>query len=95
MIKSRKGSGTIICKGINDWRSEIEALEYAGEKFLNRKKFLYQNFPDLGVQEMNDELKLLFFEQLCQGVSTIKEIKNLEVYVHLVDSVSKEERNTR
>ena len=42
---------------------------------------------------MNDELKLLFFEQLCQGVSTIKEIKNLEVYVHLVDSVSKEERD--
>ena len=67
------------------WNTQVE-------KFLNRKKFLYQKFPDLGVQEMNDGLKLLFFEQLCQGVSTIKEIKNLEVYAHLVESVSKEER---
>ena len=56
---------------LKHWNTQVE-------KFLNRKKFLYQNFPDLGVQEMNDELKLLFFEQLCQGVSTIKEIKNLE-----------------
>ena len=41
---------------------------------------------------MNEETKLLFLEQLCQGISSIKEIKNLEVYEQLLESVSKEER---
>ena len=70
---------------LKNWNNRVE-------KFLNRKIFLHQKFPDLGVREMNEETKLLFLEQLCQGISSIKEIKNLEVYEQLLESVSKEER---
>ena len=63
-------------------------------KLLHRQSFLSSNFPDLGLIDMDDDTKGLF-EQLCLNASSWKEIKNLEVFLPLLNSLSQEERNFR
>lgn len=71
---------------LKNWNSKVE-------KFLDRKSFLAFKFPEYEVSEMDEDTKLLFYEQLCESTSTWKEIKNLEVYLSLRECFSLEERN--
>ncbi|MDA8805829.1 helicase-related protein [Opitutales bacterium] len=61
------------------------------DKLLERKSFLARHFPELGIKEFDDGLKVLFFEQLCESGSTWREIRNLDVYDPLRNCFSKEE----
>ena len=83
-----KAYASALMKGdlkLKNWNHRVE-------KLLNRRYFLSKHFPELGITRLDEEIKFLFLEQLCQSVSTWKEIKNLDVFGPLQDIFSKEEK---
>ena len=70
---------------LKNWNSQVEQL-------LKRRSFLATYFPDFEIKELDDELKLLFFEQLCLSASSWKEIKNIDVFTELLNTLSRDEK---
>jgi ATP-dependent helicase HrpB len=76
-----------IMKGdlkLKNWNAKVD-------HFLQRRGFLASKFPELGILDMDDETRSLFFEELCQQGASWREIKNLEIYEALVRSYSEDE----
>ncbi len=70
---------------LKNWNSQVEQL-------LQRRSFLAIYFPDFEIKELDDEVKLLFFEQICLSASSWKEIKNSEVFTELLNTLSGDEK---
>lgn len=84
-----KAYATALLKGelkLKNWNAQVE-------KLLARQRFLSTQFPELGINEFDEELKFIFLEQLCQSASTWKELRNAEVFVPLLQTLSKEQRS--
>ena len=71
---------------LKNWNSQVEQL-------LHRRSFLAIYFPDFEIKELDDEEKLLFLEQLCLSASSWKEIKNIEVFTELLNTLRADEKN--
>lgn len=63
-------SGDLVLK---KWDAKVEA-------FLARVDFLHANFPEYGIEPLDEDSKGLIYEEICSGQSSWKSIRSREVY---------------
>jgi ATP-dependent helicase HrpB len=63
-------SGDLVLK---KWDAKVEA-------FLARVDFLHTNFPEYGIEPLDEDSKGLIYEEICSGQSSWKSIRSQEVY---------------
>jgi ATP-dependent helicase HrpB len=74
-------SGDLVLK---KWDSKVEA-------FLARVDFLHTNFPEYGIEPLDEDSKGLIFEEICTGQRSWKSIRNQEVYPFVRDAFGEDQ----
>ena len=77
-------SGDLVLK---KWDSKVEA-------FLARVHFLHANFPEYGIEPLDEDSKRLILEEICAGQSSWKSIRNTEVYPFVRDAFGDDQLRT-
>ncbi len=87
---SKEEKAFAYAKALNVGDLKMKKWDKKVEGFLARIRFLARKFPHLGLTELDEETRFLFFEQICLRCATWKEIRNLEVLDLLKDCYSKQ-----
>ncbi len=77
-------SGDLVLK---KWDSNVEA-------FLARVHFLHANFPEYGIEPLDEDSRRLILEEICAGQSSWKSIRNTEVYPFVRDAFGDDQLRT-
>lgn len=77
----------IIAGNLNlkNWNIEVD-------QFLERLKFLWSAFPEYEIKPLDSEDLFLLLEQLCLEKKNWKEIKNANVFPHIINYLNEQEK---
>ncbi|HEX8898423.1 MAG TPA: ATP-dependent helicase C-terminal domain-containing protein, partial [Chthoniobacterales bacterium] len=77
--KDDPAAASILAREVFAGNCPLKHWDHAVEQWIARVNFIATQFPELDFPRIGDAEKLLLLEQLCQGATTYKEIKDRTV----------------
>ena len=73
------GAATILAREVKAGNCPLKQWNHAIEQWIARLNFAAAAFPELGLPPIGEEERILLIEQICQGATSYKEIKERPV----------------
>ena len=87
----RDEAARILAREIHAGRVELKSWDAKIERWIARVNFAAVHCPELDIEPLDDEGRLMILEQICHGSASAKDLRNVEARPYVRDWLTQEQ----